>query len=130
SLGYEFGPSRRRGPGTSAEYHQIQQRVSHQTIAPMETARGFPRDKQIPHPGLPVHIDLNPAVLIVEGGIRQHRVLRNVDAIPLVLAHHGREMLFHRARSLLHVKQWSRSEEHTSELQSRVDLVCRLLLEK
>src|SRR6266536_6617734 len=27
-------------------------------------------------------------------------------------------------------KRWSRSEEHTSELQSRVDLVCRLLLEK
>src|SRR5438105_11201660 len=25
---------------------------------------------------------------------------------------------------------WLRSEEHTSELQSRVDLVCRLLLEK
>src|SRR5207247_10001512 len=25
---------------------------------------------------------------------------------------------------------WTRSEEHTSELQSRVDLVCRLLLEK
>src|SRR5438105_5683976 len=25
---------------------------------------------------------------------------------------------------------WYRSEEHTSELQSRVDLVCRLLLEK
>src|SRR5207247_9403299 len=27
-------------------------------------------------------------------------------------------------------EKWSRSEEHTSELQSRVDLVCRLLLEK
>src|SRR6266536_3956980 len=26
--------------------------------------------------------------------------------------------------------EWRRSEEHTSELQSRVDLVCRLLLEK
>src|SRR5207247_7217923 len=26
--------------------------------------------------------------------------------------------------------QWVRSEEHTSELQSRVDLVCRLLLDK
>src|SRR5438105_12099256 len=26
--------------------------------------------------------------------------------------------------------RWSRSEEHTSELQSRVDLVCRLLLDK
>src|SRR5207247_11221436 len=28
------------------------------------------------------------------------------------------------------VDVWRRSEEHTSELQSRVDLVCRLLLEK
>src|SRR5207247_8027919 len=28
------------------------------------------------------------------------------------------------------VKNSTRSEEHTSELQSRVDLVCRLLLEK
>src|SRR5207247_2431294 len=28
------------------------------------------------------------------------------------------------------VRQFARSEEHTSELQSRVDLVCRLLLEK
>src|SRR5437868_7959160 len=27
-------------------------------------------------------------------------------------------------------RHWSRSEEHTSELQSRFDLVCRLLLEK
>src|SRR5699024_12866546 len=28
------------------------------------------------------------------------------------------------------IAQYSRSEEHTSELQSRFDLVCRLLLEK
>src|SRR5438105_10001244 len=28
------------------------------------------------------------------------------------------------------VRRYLRSEEHTSELQSRVDLVCRLLLEK
>src|SRR6266536_6007751 len=32
-------------------------------------------------------------------------------------------------RSCIH-RRWRRSEEHTSELQSRVDLVCRLLLEK
>src|SRR2546421_4966329 len=31
---------------------------------------------------------------------------------------------------LLHFCQCDRSEEHTSELQSRSDLVCRLLLEK
>src|SRR5207247_10760888 len=30
----------------------------------------------------------------------------------------------------LRLEQQHRSEEHTSELQSRVDLVCRLLLEK
>src|SRR5260370_2404122 len=28
------------------------------------------------------------------------------------------------------VKSWTRSEEHTSELQSHLNLVCRLLLEK
>src|SRR5699024_12451312 len=33
-------------------------------------------------------------------------------------------------RSLLYVDNMNRSEEHTSELQSRFDLVCRLLLEK
>src|SRR5438105_835595 len=32
--------------------------------------------------------------------------------------------------SSLHFERHHRSEEHTSELQSRVDLVCRLLLEK
>src|SRR5690349_22105638 len=37
---------------------------------------------------------------------------------------HGRQPAFARASSR------SRSEEHTSELQSRRDLVCRLLLEK
>src|SRR6266704_6968342 len=33
------------------------------------------------------------------------------------------------AKTLAH-HAWERSEEHTSELQSRFDLVCRLLLEK
>src|SRR5206468_7298121 len=33
-----------------------------------------------------------------------------------------------RRRNSLNTKRWKRSEEHTSELQSRSDLVCRLLL--
>src|SRR3712207_8593207 len=33
-------------------------------------------------------------------------------------------------RLLLAIQRWLRSEEHTSELQSRQYLVCRLLLEK
>src|SRR5207247_10767430 len=36
----------------------------------------------------------------------------------------------HRPGALRGAHQNGRSEEHTSELQSRVDLVCRLLLEK
>src|SRR5207249_11458433 len=34
------------------------------------------------------------------------------------------------AASQAQIARWLRSEEHTSELQSRFDLVCRLLLEK
>src|SRR5687768_17717353 len=40
----------------------------------------------------------------------------------------------YQARTIVHDKEWyygaARSEEHTSELQSRLHLVCRLLLEK
>src|SRR2546422_5620678 len=36
----------------------------------------------------------------------------------------------HLARALPHQQRRRRSEEHTSELQSRLHLVCRLLLEK
>src|SRR5699024_12321532 len=48
---------------------------------------------------------------------------------------HGRRHRRHRRRARrlrerLHPQQPRRSEEHTSELQSRFDLVCRLLLEK
>src|SRR5699024_11899462 len=35
-----------------------------------------------------------------------------------------------RSSYCLAIGPWDRSEEHTSELQSRFDLVCRLLLEK
>src|SRR5207249_5880370 len=35
-----------------------------------------------------------------------------------------------RVESLANSDVWARSEEHTSELQSRFELVCRLLLEK
>src|SRR2546422_1495244 len=47
-------------------------------------------------------------------------------------AHSGadREVLRRRRRALLPLVRSRRSEEHTSELQSRLHLVCRLLLEK
>src|SRR5438094_3153708 len=51
----------------------------------------------------------------LEGGVEERR-LERVDFSPEILGRRGFELL--------------RSEEHTSELQSPYDLVCRLLLEK
>src|SRR2546422_3694349 len=54
--------------------------------------------------------------------------------IPRPTTHDGRELHFR--PEVGHVARWEarasdgRSEEHTSELQSRLHLVCRLLLEK
>src|SRR5258706_1612047 len=50
-------------------------------------------------------------------------------------AHHHRDLAFQPARhgqnpSRSGSRVWPRSEEHTSELQSLTNLVCRLLLEK
>src|SRR3989440_3438508 len=53
--------------------------------------------------------------------------------VPLIINHQKVYMeifLLWHLRLLLERKLQKRSEEHTSELQSRSDLVCRLLLEK
>src|SRR5207247_2823056 len=59
----------------------------------------------------------------------QARIEETMDGqVPVVMAHAawpGEESYTDTSGDL-----WGRSEEHTSELQSRVDLVCRLLLEK
>src|SRR3712207_7539740 len=66
---------------------------------------------------------------LVERRLLEHQLVALVEAERLVQAHHaerredGREEVGARAAEL-------RSEEHTSELQSRQYLVCRLLLEK
>src|SRR2546422_3834613 len=52
------------------------------------------------------------------------------DAVPLHDLHGHRGGLLHRAIPDARVDRGERSEEHTSELQSRLHLVCRLLLEK
>src|SRR5438874_9196911 len=63
-------------------------------------------------------------ILIVEDDPQVARL------IALVLQRHGRDcqIVADGQTALSRVKE--RSEEHTSELQSRRDLVCRLLLEK
>src|SRR5699024_12195530 len=64
------------------------------------------------------------AVPKIAGEIR--RFLRDDGAVKVSRAVKERSVKLRRMQSELE----SRSEEHTSELQSRFDLVCRLLLEK
>src|SRR5207248_4115459 len=52
------------------------------------------------------------------------------DAIQIVDLYHARQHPWEVARKLYPHDEGERSEEHTSELQSPYDLVCRLLLEK
>src|SRR2546429_8619251 len=52
-----------------------------------------------------------------------------IDSIELILRSYRHTMRLHRGQEPSD-DVWMRSEEHTSELQSRLHLVCRLLLEK
>src|SRR5690349_23583639 len=71
----------------------------------------------------------------IAAAIGDNRLGRDLRAVEIGLHHHarGRRMMARELERGLHVlraRQALRSEEHTSELQSRRDLVCRLLLEK
>src|SRR5687768_17851645 len=59
-------------------------------------------------------------------------LFRSGDAVPLYASpcHCPQGVSLRRAGRLDHGSAAARSEEHTSELQSRLHLVCRLLLEK
>src|SRR3970282_2895493 len=52
------------------------------------------------------------------------------DALPIYLHHACVAMLAQSVAQRVRIAHGGRSEEHTSELQSHHDLVCRLLLEK
>src|SRR2546426_1575502 len=57
---------------------------------------------------------------LVDEALDHEGVVRDTDTAPEARVHHG----------LLVAHELDRSEEHTSELQSPCNLVCRLLLEK
>src|SRR5260370_7474113 len=52
------------------------------------------------------------------------------DALPIWILAVQRRRRFHPRHPIRRSEQSHRSEEHTSELQSHLNLVCRLLLEK
>src|SRR3712207_8114933 len=78
-------------------------------------------------------LSLHDALPISKAGDRAH----HLDHLDLLAARLGeddveRRLLLRRRGTVAagSGRAWSRSEEHTSELQSRQYLVCRLLLEK
>src|SRR3989454_6994868 len=62
--------------------------------------------------------------------LRRHRHIREAVAVVRKELALPREVRLHRLQPLPDVRVDARSEEHTSELQSPCNLVCRLLLEK
>src|SRR5690606_41396831 len=93
-------------------------RPSRSTLFPYTTLfRSLDDDHRRRHVGGLHHL------AVVAGGVEEagHRLAR-------VLLGHGEGFIAH--HELVEVAEVVRSEEHTSELQSRENLVCRLLLEK
>src|SRR5438105_12691199 len=66
---------------------------------------------------------------LVIGGLIDDQDTKGVSKVPL-LGDIPIIGIFFRSNTNRKIRNELRSEEHTSELQSRVDLVCRLLLEK
>src|SRR5690606_42098410 len=101
----------------------------------LRTATTHPSAHPLPlHDALPIYRPPAPSVEVV------HRRVRVPHHSPFVRKHAGRGGLAHadgpgqaqndHVSSSFRWAKTTRSEEHTSELQSRENLVCRLLLEK
>src|SRR5690606_41368185 len=90
----------------------------------------------LPHRALRLFPTRRSSDLAAGRFVRDHESRCPLVSLASVGCAHGPCRLRHRARHALLARLWpasgpgGRSEEHTSELQSREKLVCRLLLEK
>src|SRR5688572_32318502 len=65
-----------------------------------------------------------------DGGLRAERGAGDFEGPDTLIHHNGAKVTSARFKMSWQPGEWHRSEEHTSELQSQSNLVCRLLLEK
>src|SRR2546422_4625350 len=81
---------------------------------------------------VPMLVALGPAVLGAQqaAGAELWRLAGVTVSVPAALARDGAAAFWNPAQEADGARTLARSEEHTSELQSRLHLVCRLLLEK
>ena len=87
--------------GVAAENDDIKQTVTHQTIAAVDAAYDLTGGVQIFDIGLAVVGDLKTAILVMECGVDQDRLLANVDAVLAEHTHHGGDPLFDSACAML-----------------------------
>src|SRR5260221_5079680 len=83
----------------------------------------------------PPRSTLFPYTTLFRSGRRVHTAVgtdRKIGDLPSVNGHQAIVItpLHIRTKNQMTIDGWKRSEEHTSELQSHSDLVCRLLVEK
>src|SRR5699024_12286657 len=102
--------------------------------APTSAPRA-PADADAPGAAPPDHRRAEGAGVEVDNALVHHRgalgkMGAQPDAVRVRDPHPRRHHVVHHPRELVDAVDRDRSEEHTSELQSRFDLVCRLLLEK
>ena len=78
----------------TAEYDNVQQGVTHQSVFAVYTAGSLTCNEQVFYAGLAVCADLNAAVLIVQCRIDQHRLLPDINAVLQEHSQHSRDALF------------------------------------
>src|SRR5207237_10290536 len=90
---------------------------------PLSTSSLYPLSL---HDALPIYVTVDVAMEELDRVLDRDHV--RVPVLVEMLDHRGECRALPRARDSRH--EHERSEEHTSELQSHLNLVCRLLLEK
>src|SRR2546430_11356735 len=84
----------------------------------------------VPCNSKPIHVRSCPASLRSNTGVPSRHVKIASESPSLSKSPTARPRARYAERNTIPARSWVRSEEHTSELQSQSNLVCRLLLEK
>ena len=94
TLGHGLAPFSRNRPRPLAEHHEVQERVPHETVPPMQSSGGFASDEKVPDSGFAIGVDLHSPILVMQRRIDEYRIFRHIDPKSLILTDHGGEMLF------------------------------------
>src|SRR2546428_5330559 len=134
------GASRKRTPACHGRHFCHPERSSghwHKSVLEDEIPRAPALGDTLGLVEGPVDTEVDAALAVLFLGLGERREATRGERahVPLVVSRHAVEFVRHEGEGdvvgpVEVAQDLERSEEHTSELQSRSDLVCRLLLEK